>query len=61
MAMNPFDTGQYRDVLRSTNEASTMPSHCYVSPEWYAAEVERIFMCGWHLAGRADRIPDPGD
>jgi len=61
MAMNPFDIGQYREVLRPCNEASSMPSHCYVSPEWYAAEVEHIFMYGWHLVGRADQIPDPGD
>lgn len=58
---DPLDPGQYRDVLRPADEASSLPSHCYLSPDWYAAEVESIFMRGWHMVGRADRIPDPGD
>ena len=56
-----FDPRLYEAVRRPLAEAHTLPAWCYTSPEFYAREVERIFMKEWNFIGRADRIPHPGD
>ena len=58
---NLFDPALYREVRRPLLEASALPPWCYTSPEFYRREVERIFMKSWHLVGREDEIPNPGD
>jgi Rieske 2Fe-2S family protein len=47
-------------VRRPVGEAETLPAWCYTAPEFYAREVERIFIPGWHFVGRADEVPEPG-
>jgi phenylpropionate dioxygenase-like ring-hydroxylating dioxygenase large terminal subunit len=63
MGMTPdrFDPQRYAGVRRPAMEAETLPPWCYTSPEFYAREVERIFLKVWNFIGRADQIPDPGD
>jgi Rieske 2Fe-2S family protein len=39
----------------------TQPARVYTDPEWFAAEMERIFASMWIAAGRADQMPEPGD
>ena len=56
-----FDPEHYRGVRRPVGEAETLPAWCYTAPEFYAREVERIFVPGWHFVGRTDEVPEPGD
>ena len=42
-------------------EAETLPPAAYASREFYAREVERIFMREWNFVGRAEVIPNAGD
>src|SRR5262245_65041817 len=56
-----FDPAYYQSVRRPVGEAETLPAWCYTSPEFYAREVERIFLRGWHFVGRADDLPEAGD
>ena len=39
----------------------SLPSEYYLSDEIFARERERIFSREWFCAGRADRLPEPGD
>ncbi len=39
----------------------TLPARVYTDPAWYRRELERIHLEMWLYAGRADRIPRPGD
>lgn len=56
-----LDPAAYDKVWRPYLEAETLPPWCYTSKEWYALEVERLFMKSWNLIGHASRIPEPGD
>ena len=58
---NLFDPAHYADVRRPLLEASCLPAWCYTSHAFYQREVERVFMKSWHLVGREDEIPEPGD
>ena len=60
-ANDMFDPSLYERTLRAPLEAETLASWCYTSQEWYAREVERIFMRSWNLIGRVERVPRPGD
>jgi len=42
-------------------EASTLPPHCYWSPDVYDAEAEHIFRREWICVGRVEDVPSPGD
>ena len=42
-------------------QASTHPSYCYTSREFYELEVERIFLREWLCVGRVDQVEKPGD
>ena len=42
-------------------EASMLPPDCYTSQEFYAREVERIFMKEWLCVGRVNEVEKPGD
>jgi choline monooxygenase len=48
-------------VRRPLRRASTLPASCYTSPEWYAQEVERIFLSEWICVGRNDQVQQRGD
>jgi phenylpropionate dioxygenase-like ring-hydroxylating dioxygenase large terminal subunit len=41
--------------------ALTLPARHYTSPEIFHAEMERLYFRSWICAGRAERIPKPGD
>jgi phenylpropionate dioxygenase-like ring-hydroxylating dioxygenase large terminal subunit len=56
-----FDPKTYATTRLPAVEAETLPPEAYTSPEFYQAEVERIFMKEWNFMGRADLIPNPGD
>jgi phenylpropionate dioxygenase-like ring-hydroxylating dioxygenase large terminal subunit len=56
-----LDPRHYEAVLRPPLEAETLPTWCYTSPDWYAREVERLFLRSWALVGRAERVPEAGD
>src|SRR5579885_1445418 len=43
------------------HKASTLPSSCYTSPDWYKKEIDRIFLREWICVGREDQLPNPGD
>jgi Rieske 2Fe-2S family protein len=42
-------------------EGFTLPARFYTDPAHYEAELERFFFHMWVYAGRAERIPQPGD
>ena len=56
-----FEPDVYTGVRRSLLEATTLPPHCYTSPEFYQREVSNIFMKCWNLIGRVDYVKNPGD
>jgi phenylpropionate dioxygenase-like ring-hydroxylating dioxygenase large terminal subunit len=58
---NMFDPKLYERVRRPTLEAEGLPPHCYISPEFYEREVERIFLKTWNFVGREDELAKPGD
>lgn len=49
-----FSPEQYGPTRRPLGQASTLPGWCYVSPEWYAREVETTFLKEWLCLGRED-------
>jgi phenylpropionate dioxygenase-like ring-hydroxylating dioxygenase large terminal subunit len=59
--MNVLDPALYAGLRRPVMEAETLPPVAYTSEEFYAREVERIFMREWIFMGRADQIPNAGD
>ena len=58
---NPFDPRHYTEVRRPLLEAASLPVWCYTSEQFYDREVEEIFLKTWHLVGREDEVPNPGD
>ena len=40
---------------------STLPRDCYLSPDAFAREKERIFCEQWFCVGREEEVPNPGD
>ncbi len=56
-----FDPTDYTNVRLPLDQAETLPSHCYTSPEFFSREVDRLFGHAWHFAGRADELSQPGD
>jgi phenylpropionate dioxygenase-like ring-hydroxylating dioxygenase large terminal subunit len=43
------------------DQARAMPPEVYTSPDFLAAELERIFRREWLCVGRADALKEPGD
>ena len=57
-----FNARHYTGVRKPLLSADQMPGWCYTDAAFYRREVERLFMTGtWHLVGRADAVPNPGD
>ena len=46
-----LDPIHYETVRRPAAEAAPLPNWCYTSTNWYALEVERIFMKVWNYVG----------
>jgi len=56
-----FAPAAYERVGGSPAESESLPPWCYTSPEFYDAEMRRIFLPAWNFLGRADRIAKPGE
>ena len=56
-----FDPRHYEGVRRPLLDAASLPPWCYTSDAFYRREVDGILARSWHLVGRADEIPNPGD
>ncbi len=56
-----FSAAQYEGVRKPLHEASPLPGHCYVSPEWYERELQTMFLKDWICLGRVEQIPTNGD
>ena len=52
---------EMRAVLLPASQASTLPTQCYTSPEFYELEVERIFHGEWLCLGRVEEVENSGD
>jgi choline monooxygenase len=38
-----------------------LPREAYITPEWYARELEKVFGCNWYFAGLERDVPNVGD
>jgi phenylpropionate dioxygenase-like ring-hydroxylating dioxygenase large terminal subunit len=38
-----------------------LPGSCYIDPEFWREEVERVLRPGWHAVGRSEQLPNAGD
>ena len=56
-----LDPIHYETVRRPAAEAAPLPNWCYTSTNWYALEVERIFMKVWNYVGHTSQLPNAGD
>lgn len=56
-----FNPALYANLRKPLLDAEGLPPSCYVDPAFYRAELDRIFHRGWHMVGRADRLPNAGD
>lgn len=56
-----FDPASYAGVRRPLLDAQTPPRWFYTSEDFYAREVQRVFLRHWLFAGREDELPAPGD
>ncbi len=61
MTTHLFAADNYIANRRPLAQASPLPWWCYVSPEWYARELDTIFRSEWLCVGRVDQVPNPGD
>lgn len=56
-----FEPAVYAGLRKPLRAATGLPPACYHDPDFYRAEIDRVFHRGWHLVGRLDQIPAPGD
>ena len=62
LASTPTDIGAGLDGAKASLQlASYVPGYIYDSPEIFALEKERLFMCEWLMIGRIEEFPRPGD
>jgi phenylpropionate dioxygenase-like ring-hydroxylating dioxygenase large terminal subunit len=58
----PFaDPAAINAALAPIARARSMPAGFYTSPQVFARERDRIFLCDWFFLGRTDQFPNPGD
>ncbi|MBB5373040.1 aromatic ring-hydroxylating oxygenase subunit alpha [Acidocella aromatica] len=50
-----------RGACRALEHAETLPPSTYVSDEFFALEVEKIFKPGWVCVGHVSQVPEAGD
>ena len=60
-ASTPFARADFAPARRPLSQASTLLPLCYTSAEFYALEVERIFLKEWLCVGRQEQVAQPGD
>jgi choline monooxygenase len=56
-----FDPRHYGKVEEPIERCESLPSWCFTSERFYAAEQDRIFMKAWVFIGRVDELPNPND
>jgi choline monooxygenase len=56
-----FAPQQYAATRKPLHQASPLPGHCYVAPEWHQREIDTIWKKDWLCVGRAEQVPKPGD
>jgi Rieske 2Fe-2S family protein len=56
-----FAPSLYDGVRQPLPQATTLPSWCFTSQQWYERELETIFHPAWHFAGLAASIPQRGE
>lgn len=56
-----FNEASYQAVFQPIDSVKSLPPWCYTTEEFFAAEVEHIFMKTWNFFGNESRIPSPGD
>lgn len=61
MTASIFSPEYYSATRKPLTQASALPGWCYVSPEWYAREIETLFLRDWLCVGRVEQIPQRGD
>jgi phenylpropionate dioxygenase-like ring-hydroxylating dioxygenase large terminal subunit len=61
MTATIFSPEHYVATRRPLHQASPLPGWCYVSPEWYAREIDSMFRKDWICVGRVEQIPERGD
>ena len=61
MTRSILDANLYAKARLPLGEAEALPPWCYTSPEFYGAEVERVFRRTWNFVGHESEIADPGD
>src|ERR1041385_6134038 len=59
--MQSLNQQTFAGIRKPLATAETLPPWCYTSPEFFDAEVEKIFSRVWNFLGHGDRIPEPGD
>ena len=54
--------GLYLDSIRaSTQSGRALGAECYLDPEYFKLEVEKVLRPGWHAVARWDDLPEVGD
>ena len=56
-----FGVDELDASIRDVSTAITLPPELYTSPEVFAFERDALYAKEWLCAGRAERIPNPGD
>lgn len=54
------DPGWMSALLAAHADGYSLPQACYVDPELFEADLERVFAAGWLFAGVESDLPDPG-
>lgn len=55
-----LDPRHYESV-RDPAQSRSLPLWCYTSQRFFNAEMQKMFLPGWNLLDRVDRVPNPGD
>ncbi len=56
-----YDAAEIEALLRTHRQGGPLPRAFYVTPDVFAADMDRIFARHWLFAGHSCLIPEPGD
>ena len=56
-----FASHHYTVVRGDGRDMRALPLWCYTSERFHRAEMERIFLPGWNMLEREERVPEAGD
>jgi phenylpropionate dioxygenase-like ring-hydroxylating dioxygenase large terminal subunit len=57
----PLDRALEELAAHAKPPPRALPAACYVDPDFWQAEVERVLRPGWHAVARVDELPKVGD